>query len=76
MSNEEENAINITAVSSDPDRLEIVNPDSVIEGMGSLKVSLLFREYPVLDQVLYRVFISKDGRPWQKIMLTANYVNE
>lgn len=60
--------------SSEPERLEIVNPENVIDGMGSLKISLLFKEYPVLDHVLYRIFITKDGKAWQKIMLTANYI--
>jgi len=62
--------------SSDPERLEIVNPENVIESMGSIKISLLFREYPVIDQVLYKIFITKDQKSWQKIMLTAIYFNE
>lgn len=72
-----ENSSQILRVySNEPDFLEVINPDIEIEAKSQAKISLLFKNYPESAKILYKIFITKNDAPWQKIMLTANYTDQ
>ncbi len=62
--------------SNEPDYLEVINSQIEIEAKSQAKISLLFKNYPESAKILYKIFITKNDTPWQKIMLTANYMDE